>query len=616
MAQEKDERPGVTARKPLEADDSTRRAPGPPGRTGTREAAGSVSANGELSATPPGRRRERYLIGMRTAPDGAAFAAHEYARSMDEVIEYLSRQENVEVIKRIKLGAAQPFTAAGRGVNDVAVAKIEESKAQQLRSAAPSHLIIERDALLSCADYVPAPWGMPLGSLLPLRSVASEVSIRVIGERDQPLARATVVIDGGGLPAQALTDETGTARITFFGGSLESIRALFIRAAANHWDRLIAAPRLSTGTNTVRLRSLSQSYANFPNERLLGWGQRLMGLDPTNARVSGRGVRIGIIDSGCDSSHPLLRQVTHGRDFTPGAADTNWTEDLVSHGTHCSALICASSSAEQGIFGCAPEAELHVFKVIPGGRLSDLLAAIDECIERELDLINLGVVSDGFSELVNQKLQEARHKGIACIVAAGNSGGPVAFPATLPGVMAVAAVGKLREFPADSSHALTVIPQLVGGDEIFVASFSGAGPQIALCAPGVAVVSAVAGGGYAAADGTSVAAAHVSGFAALVLAHHPLFKEGPFRVRSERRVHALFELVRGSAVARYPDMLRGGAGVPDLRRVPGNASLVMGFPIPDAAAGGRFAMPQYWPPVSPHGSPGWTTLQPPAAGFL
>src|SRR5256885_4274133 len=210
-------------------------------------------------------------------------------------------------------------------------------------------------------------------------------------------------------------------------------------------------------SNTVKLRPLSESYPNFPSARLPGWGQRLMGVDPIAGRFTGSGVRIGIIDSGCDNSHPLLRHVTRGKDFTTGGADTGWTHDFVSHGTHCAGIINAAST-EQGVSGCAPEAELHVFKVIPEGRVSDLLAALDECIERELDLINISVVSDGFSELVSQKLQELRRKGIACITAAGNSGGPLAFPAMLPGVMAVAAVGKLREFPADSSHVLSVIP--------------------------------------------------------------------------------------------------------------------------------------------------------------
>ncbi len=343
---------------------------------------------------------------------------------------------------------------------------------------------------------------------------------------------------------------------------------------------------------------------------MLGWGQRLMGINPIGGRFSGSGVRIGIIDSGCDVSHPLLRQVTQGKDFTTGGTDTSWTQDPVSHGTHCAGIINASIT-EQGVVGCAPAAELHVFKVIPEGRVSDLLAALDECIERELDLINISVVSDGFSELVSQKLQEARQKGIACIVAAGNSGGPLSFPATVPGVMAVAAVGKLKGFPADSSHALDVAPQLIGIDDIFAASFSSAGPQVAFSGPGVAVVSTVPGGGYAAADGTSAAAAHVTGLAALVLAHHPLFQEGALRMRSEQRVHALFELIRASAVPRVPDPQRGGTGVPDLARIPGAQSLTMAFS--DGAE--RIATPAYWP-VSVQGWPTWLPTRAEAPGLF
>jgi len=608
MAQEKDDRPGAAVKKTGEAgDDSTRRTPGTQGRSASREPVNGGDSG--LVASPPDRRRERFIIGTRIAPGGHAIAQH----SMDDVVQYLNRQENVEVVKRIKLGGTQPFTSNGHSVNELVVAKIDAIKAQRLRGLAPPHLIIERDSLLTCADYQLMPARVPpIGTLLPLRSVATDISIRVIGERDQPLARATVVIDAGELPAQALTDETGTARITFFGSSTEAIRALFIRSAANHWDRLIYAPRLSSGINTVKLRPLSEVHPHFPAARLLGWGQRLMGIDPTAGRFSGSGVKIGLIDSGCDNSHPLLRHIVQGKDFSTGGTDSSWTQDLVSHGTHCAGIINASST-EQGIVGCAPAAELHVFKVIPEGRISDLLAALDECIERELDLINISVVSDEFSELLSQKVHEARQKGIACIVAAGNSGGPVAFPAMLPGVMAVAAVGKLKEFPADSSHVLSVVPQLIGSDDIFPANFSGVGPQIGVSAPGVAVVSTVSGGGYAAADGTSVAAAHVTGLAALVLAHHPLLQEGPFRLRSEQRVGALFDLIRASAVPRFPDPQRGGAGVPDLARIPAGQSFTMGLSFPDNAD--RAAMSTYWP-LSVQSWPTWLPARAPPAGFF
>lgn len=163
--------------------------------------------------------------------------------------------------------------------------KEERPSVAAKKTSEAGDLIIERDSLLACADYLSVlAHAPPIGTLLPLRSVATDIAVRVIGERDQPLARATVVIDAGELPAQALTDETGTARITFFGSSTEAVRALFIRSASNHWDRLIPAPRSSSGINTVKLRPLGEFFSSFPAARLLGWGQRLMGLDPTAGR--------------------------------------------------------------------------------------------------------------------------------------------------------------------------------------------------------------------------------------------------------------------------------------------------------------------------------------------
>ncbi len=613
MAQEKDERPGATVKRSSEAtEDSARRAAGTQGRSVPRET--EITASPELTAVPPRRRRECYILGTRMAPDGQPPGYSPF--SMEEVVRYLGRQENVEIVRRLKLGREQPFTVDGSSASEIVVAKIDERKAQWLRSVAPPQLIIERDSLLARADYLSLP-AWPIGTMLPLRSVAADVVIRVIGERDQPLARARVVIDGGELPVQGLTDESGVARIAFFGDSLEAVQTLFIRAASDHWDRLIIAPRLIASVNSVGLRPLSEFYPKFPGERLLAWGQRLMGVDPAAGRFSGRGVRIGVIDSGCDNSHPLLRHVTRGKDFTGPNAETGWTQDLVSHGTHCAGILAASST-EHGIVGFAPEAELHVLKVIPGGRVSDLLAALDECIERELDLINISVVSEGFSELVAQRLQEARSKGIACIVAAGNTGGLAAFPATLPGVMAVAAIGKLKEFPSDSSHALSVGAQLSGTDGLFAATFSGAGPQVAVSAPGVAVVSTVPGGGYAARDGTSAAAAHVTGFAALVLAHHPLFQAGAYKARSEQRVHALFELIRASAVPRFStDPLRSGAGVPELTRVPGGQDFTMAMGFADGVARAA-AVPRggYWPQQAGSTWPTWLTrMGTPATGY-
>src|SRR5207245_11680199 len=84
----------------------------------------------------------------------------------------------------------------------------------------------------------------------------------------------------------------------------------------------------------------------------------------------------------------------------------------------------------------------------------------------------------------------------------------------------------------------------------------------------VPVISSVPGGGLAARDGGAIAAAHVVGFAALVLAHHPLFR-GVYASRGEQRVNALFELVLASATRPVFDPTRVGAGLPDFREVAG-----------------------------------------------
>jgi len=567
MAQEKDERATGTGspRKTAEAEDkkvADRAAP--------RTAGNGVTGEG-ISAP----LRRQYLIAVRRL--GPAIAGIQ-SQSMDAIVDYLGRQEGVEIVARAKPANGQPFASDGASAQEVVVVRMEESKAESLRATAQAQIIVERDGPLGLADAFPlsmraSGW---TNTVLPLSSVASELSLRIAGEQDQPLARAAVVVYGPGFPIQAVTDESGMARLTLFGGGTESVRAIYVKPKANYWERFIPAPALNeSGTTTVRLRPLAETFPNPATpkptgERVARWNQRLMRMDqPGN--LTGAGIRVGIIDSGCDNSHPALRHVVHGKDFTSRQSegrrsDTGWTDDMLGYGTHSTGLVAAISDAGQGgIVGCAPEAEVHAFKIFPGGRLSDLLAALDECIAREIDVVSLGVGCDEGSELLDQKLRELRHKGIACIVAAGTSGGPLPFPAVLPAVLAVGAVGKLREFPTDTCHAQAVLPELIGNDGVFPAAFTGIGPHVAVGAPGVAVISSVPGG-YAALDGTGIAAAQVTGMAALILAHHPLF-QGALKARSEQRVTALFSLIRACAVPHFADPLRGGAGVPDLQRV-------------------------------------------------
>jgi subtilisin len=277
-------------------------------------------------------------------------------------------------------------------------------------------------------------------------------------------------------------------------------------------------------------------------------------------------VRIGLIDSGCDNSHPSLRHVVKGVDLTRGNGARDWTRDEIGQGTHCAGIIAGTGDPGLGVSGIAPGAEIHVFKLSPGGRFSDLIEALDQCIEAQIDIVHLGISANQVSELVARKIIEARLRGVACIATSGDEGGPARFPGMVLGVLCVSAVGRLGDFPADTHHALAAIPELIGPAGIFAANFSGAGPQLGVCAPGVAVISSVPGGGLAARDGSAIAAAHVVGFATLILGHHPLFR-GVHASRGEQRVNALFELILGSAARPVFDQARVGAGMPDFRRV-------------------------------------------------
>lgn len=504
-------------------------------------------------------RRERYMIASRQLPGVQPMAADVLANSLTSL-------PDVTIVRRIRPRGLGALAAGGPtgAAPEIVVAEMDPARGAALRATAPPNIVVERDALLRHADVLATADfnNIALG-------VGIDIQLRVVGAGGRPLPKATVYVYGLGFPAQGVTNDRGETTITFFGGTIDTVQAIYVKPVADHWDRMIQSPALqANGMNTLQLRPLSDTFRGFPEAGMVGWGQQLMKLDRLDPSYTGEGVKIAIVDSGCDNTHPQLGHVTRGVDLTNNGDRISWVKDVMGHGTHCAGVITAAADRLKGIRGFAPKAEVHSLKVFPGGRFSDLIDALDQCIEREVDIVNLSLGSGDVSELVAQKLVEARQRGIACVVAAGNTGGPVQFPGSQPSVLTVSAIGKLDEFPPDSYHAQTVAPELVAGT-MFAPKFSCFGPQIAVAAPGVAIVSTVPGGGYAAWDGTSMAAPHVTGMGALLLAHHPLLHSS---ARNEQRVAQLFALLASSGVRYLGSSVREGAGVLDLQRVPGLAA--------------------------------------------
>jgi subtilisin len=241
-----------------------------------------------------------------------------------------------------------------------------------------------------------------------------------------------------------------------------------------------------------------------------------------SSTISGNGAGsvngdIAILDTGIQLSHPDLnvyRQVT----FVSGTTSAN---DDNGHGTHVAGIAAAKDNSI-GVVGVAPGARLWAVKVLGSsgsGSISTIIKGIDYVTQNaaEVDVANLSLGCECTSTSLNTAISNSVMAGVTYVVAAGNNGKNAASfsPANHPSVIAVSAIvdtdGKCGRLGVSSSY---------GGDDRF-ASFSNYGSVVDLAAPGVSIYSTYKGSTYATMSGTSMAAPHVAGAAALYDATHP-----------------------------------------------------------------------------------------------
>ncbi|WP_234361477.1 S8 family serine peptidase [Plantactinospora sp. BB1] len=247
-----------------------------------------------------------------------------------------------------------------------------------------------------------------------------------------------------------------------------------------------------------------------------------------DAGYTGRGARVAVLDSGIDATHPdLAGQVAEKKDFTADGGDAG---DRLGHGTHVAATIAGTGAASNGARrGVAPDARLVVGKVLDDngeGTDSQVIAGMEWAASRA-DVVNMSLggwePSDGTDPMSLALDTLATQTGALFVVAAGNSG-------PLHGTVAA---------PGAAASALTV--GAVDGDDV-LADFSNRGPLVntgaakpELVAPGVDIVAARAAGTtpgrlldqrYVFMSGTSMAAPHVAGAAAVLAQRHPGWSGG------------------------------------------------------------------------------------------
>ncbi|WP_432021031.1 S8 family serine peptidase [Streptomyces sp. 1222.5] len=548
--------------------------PGNDPRNNRRSESGGTGAGGELGpgdkqatrrkrSAPPSvvvePRPQRFMV---TPLPQQALPAGVAELSMDAVCDRLESLPDVTVIRRLPPSEKLQSTGTQPACPEIAIIEATEA---QLPALWALRVHIEPDLPLS--DTAPAAKFLPLrdpGLVTPLQEPV-QIALRVCGPDGEPLADAAVFLIGASWPAQGITAADGTVTISLVTETERSIQSLYVRPRGGYTDRWIHYPDLSaTRENLLTLAPLTAVYPELEEHQHHGWGQKAMRLEQLPPTFRGFGVKIAVIGSGVSIDHPdLKQQVRCGIDIVR-PAEERWVRDPLGSGTHTAGII-AGADTGKGITGIAVDAELDICQVLPDGHFSDLIAALDHCIEHEIDIAHIAVASPYPSALISRKLADATTAGIACIAPAGDTGGPVAFPACLSTVFAVGALGAFGTYPPGTSHATHTGPQLTS-EGLFAAPFSCYGPGIDAAAPGLAILSCTPGGGYAIADGTVTASAHIAGLAALVLADHEIF-HSQLLPRGPGRVQHLFGIIAAScrplAVPGTTEAARTGRGLPD-----------------------------------------------------
>lgn len=525
-------------------------------------------------AVAVGGERRQFLIAPRRHVHAAAAGVHPPTAA--ELHAHVSQLPGVEIRQQIG-GHKLSHHLSVREDEAVThyVVHVDAVHAHAVRAGSGGRIIVEEDLPLG---YGKKPEAESTPVLHPQSAfdqpAPREVTILVRDKRGQPVPEASVTLVADGPAASGSTDASGQVRLQVTQVQEGPVRTLFVRPLNGYWNKFLHTVKLDAARpNLVVVTPLNEPNPDVPPSAAHGWGQRLMGLGP-EVQASGKGVKVAVVDSGADSSHPFLGHVKAGLDLTNNADPDSWRRDSIGHGTHCAGVIGArlnagaAGGAEAGAMrGFVPDAELHALKIFPGGQFSALVQALNYCIEHEIDVVNLSLGAPQVSEAVEQKLVEAAYAGVAVIVAAGNSGGPVQYPAQSRYVLAVSALGLRHALPLDTWEQSQVVSGSETQDGYFSPQFSCFGPQIAVCAPGVGIVSTVPGNRYASDSGTSMAAPHVAGLAALLLSDPQL--AGYFGPRGPERVHKLFALIKAlcSPVSASDGDNRFGAGVPQLQNL-------------------------------------------------
>lgn len=266
-------------------------------------------------------------------------------------------------------------------------------------------------------------------------------------------------------------------------------------------------------TESIEPNYVYNAYA-VPNDPDYGkqWNLRSINIESAWDETKGSGVTVAVIDTGISPVPDLERtKIASGYDFINDRIEA--TDDN-GHGTHVAGTVAQSTNNGFGVAGVAYEATLMPIKVLSAsgaGTTADIAEAIRFAADSHAQVINMSLGGGGESELMQEAIDYAHSKGVVVVAAAGNAGRNAA------------------EYPARYRHVIGVSALDLAGNKT---PYSNYGAGIDISAPGGLTTATDVSGGilqntidprtgesvFKAFQGTSMAAPHVAGVAALIQA--------------------------------------------------------------------------------------------------
>jgi subtilisin family serine protease len=353
------------------------------------------------------------------------------------------------------------------------------------------------------------------------------------GDRSRP-DLPLIVTYSGGLAASGRARLAGAgARV---GRDLPSIGGSAVRAAkaGAFWSTARADLASAGATPRAAGSTLARVWLDAPVRATLDHSVPQIGAPAAwQAGFTGAGSTVAVLDTGLDATHPDLADAVAGaQDFTDD--DVAGTDDGFGHGTHVASIVTGNGAASNGKYaGVAPDAKLLVGKVLDdfgGGADSWIIAGMEWAAAQHAKVVNMSFGSpfpaDGTDPVEQALTRLTAGGGPLFVVSAGNSGPDgetVGSPAEVPAALTVGAVDRQDGLAEFSSFGPVNLDGAIKPD---------------LTAPGVDIVAAKAahaqigepvGDAYLRLSGTSMAAPHVAGAAAILAGEHPDWTAGQLK---------------------------------------------------------------------------------------